>query len=108
LLKDSQQAEALRYAERAITLAPESALVIDTLAMVYLGNGDVVQAKALIDRALQKQPKNPSYLFHKAVIAESSGDAQHAVHSLQQALALGTDFPEKQAAQEMLRRLRGS
>lgn len=104
LLKEDP-AKALGYAERAVELAPESGEILDTLAMAYLGNGNLERAKRSIERALEKLPDNPSIQFHSAKIAEAVGNTGKARLVLDTLLGGSEDFPERKEAEQMYRRL---
>ena len=104
-LRNKQPAKALEYAERASELAPESAVVMDTFAVVLLNNGDIERAKRHIERALEKQPKNPSIRYHGAMIDAAAGDKASALKALQSLLGEGSNFPEKAEAQQLLAEL---
>ncbi len=104
-LRDKEPAKALEYAERAAELAPESAEVMDTLAMVLLKNGDIVRAKRNIERALAKKPKKPVFHYHGAMIDAAAGDKASAIEALESLLSEGSDFSEKAEAQQLLAEL---
>lgn len=105
-LREEQPEKALRYAEKARDLAPDSAQVLDTLAMVQLQNRQLKRASRSIERAVQKSPNNRSFRYHSAVIAEASGDIWGATTILSELLEDPAGFLERQEAEEMLQRLR--
>ena len=104
-MRDKQPEKALEYAERAAKLAPESFVVIDTLAVVLLKNGDIKRAKRSIERLLEKMPKNPAMLYHDAMIDAAAGDKASAIQPLQALLIEDSDFSEKDEAQQLLAEL---
>ncbi len=104
-LREKQPAEALKYAKRAAVLAPESVVVMDTLALVLLRNGDIERAKRSIKRALAKQPKNLTIRYHNAMIDAAAGDNGSAIKTLQSILGEDSDFPEKAEAKQLLTEL---
>ncbi len=104
-LMESAPAQALEYAERAYKVAPSTPTVMDTLAMVLLNQGGYERALRLIDQALQMEPGNPSYLFHKAMMLEKSNrifDTKSVLINLRESKL---SFPEKEQADKMLKRL---
>lgn len=104
-LKDTAPGQALKYASRAYQLAPESVSILDTLAYVQLKNNQIDLAERSIERALSKAPNNPSVRYHSAMIAEGSGDINEATRILSGLLRDETQFPERDEAERMLRRL---
>ena len=104
-LRDQQPAKALEYAERAAELEPDSALVMDTLAVVQLKNGQVERAKRSIERVYQNKPNEPAVRYHRAMIDAAAGDKSAAIEALQALLGEGGDFAEKAEAQQLLAEL---
>jgi putative PEP-CTERM system TPR-repeat lipoprotein len=104
-LRNKQPARALEYAERAAELAPESTLVMDTLAVVLLKNGQVKRAKRSIERVYAKKPNEPAVRYHRAMIDAAAGDKAAAIAALQALLGEGGDFSEKAEAQQLLTEL---
>jgi len=104
-LRNKQPAKALEYAKRASRLAPESAAVMDTLAVVLLKNGEIERAKRKIESALEKNPKNSAFRYHHAMIDAAAGDKASAIKKLQDLLGEGSDFFEKAEAQQLLAEL---
>ncbi|HYE34699.1 XrtA/PEP-CTERM system TPR-repeat protein PrsT [Methylocaldum sp.] len=108
LLREIDPVEALRHAEKAQSLAPESAEVLDTLAMTLLSNKEGKRAMANIDRALAQQPENISFLFHRAQILNADGQPQEAAKILDKILQKGGKFAERSDAEAMRKRLASS
>jgi Tfp pilus assembly protein PilF len=104
-LRNQQPARALEYAESAFRLAPQSALVMDTLAVVLLKNGQLKRAKRTIEWVYEKQPNEPAVRYHRAMIDAAAGDKAAAIEALQTLLAEDGDFPEKAEAQQLLAKL---
>ena len=105
-LRKSQPAKALEYAERAAELAPDSVLVMDTLAVVLLNNGQVERARRTIARVYQKEPNAPTVRYHRAMIDAAAGDTSAAIEALQALLDEGGEFAEKAEAQRLLAELK--
>lgn len=104
-LREKQPAKALEYAKKASELAPDSASILDTLAMVQLSNKQVVEAQRTISRALEKAPNKPSLRYHSALIAVSAGRESVARQTLESLLGNATEFPQRKEAEELLRKL---
>lgn len=105
LLKSSNSTKALELAQKAVDLAPESAAALDTLAMVQLATGDVTRAGRSIERALERQPQNPEFRYHQALIFQETGRKADAIAELKLALASDQPFTEKAEAEALLAEL---
>jgi len=106
-LRKTHTERALAYAERAYTLDPESATVMDTLSGLLLSKGELGRAQRLNMRALEKIPDSPSFLFQKAMILEATGKLDEATTVLRKILESQNKFPERAEAETMLTRLGG-
>ncbi len=105
-LRDSKPKEALEYAQRANEIKPDTATLMDTLAVVLLKNGEAKKAQRLMDKVMLKAPKDPTTRYHSAMIDVANGDNDKAQVTLIALLRDGKDFPEKQSASELLDKLR--
>jgi len=105
-LRDSDPVRALEYAQSAVKIAPDSAQVLDTLAMVQLSNKQFERASRSIERALRKAPEDASIRYHSAMIAQASGDIYEATKILSELLRDPAEFPERKEAEQMLNRLK--
>jgi putative PEP-CTERM system TPR-repeat lipoprotein len=105
LLKDDPK-QALTYAERAVALAPDASAVLDTLALAQLENGNIVDARRNIDRALADSPKSPDIRFHEARIRAAEGDRSGAIVALNSLLNRDEEFAELQDAEALLEELK--
>lgn len=106
ILAETDPKAALDYAERAHAAAPESAAVMDTLAGILLRTGDTERAARMIDRALAKEPENPSFRYRRALQLEAVDNRGEAIQVLQELLARDADFAERASAEAMLARLK--
>lgn len=104
-LLDSNPKEALRYARKAFDLSADTPAVLDTLAMAQLNNGQLAAAGRSIDRALELDPKNAEYRYHKAQILYAKGEKNSARAALQTALAEDSAFAQRRQAEALLGRL---
>jgi tetratricopeptide (TPR) repeat protein len=106
LIREKEPAQALDYARRAADIAPDSAEVLDTLAVVEYINKDYRRAQRSIDRALNQQPDNPSLLYHSAMIDVALEDESQARATLEELLDTHADFPEIAEARALYAQLR--
>ncbi len=105
IIRDQNPAQALEYARRAAERAPDSAAVLDTLAVVEYSNKDYRSAERNIKRALTASPDHPSMIYHSAMIAAALNDQPAARATLKKLLAANTDFPEIAEAKALLAQL---
>lgn len=105
-LRDTDPAQALEYTSRANDLKPDSAALMETLAVVLLKNGDIEQAKRTITRALKISPDDPSLRYHSAMISASAGDTAIAIETLESLVKEEVNFKEKDDASKLLKQLR--
>jgi tetratricopeptide (TPR) repeat protein len=84
-LASFQTDEALKYAERAAELAPDSAMVDDTLGWVYYKKAIYGKAVTYLKMAVAKDP-TPRHQFHLAVSYLKAGDREVGQKTLQLAL----------------------
>ncbi len=107
-LRESDPAKALKYAERALTLAPKAAPLLDTYAMVLLANGEPEKALRQIQRAVEAAPKAPALQVHQARILAANGRKQEAIGVLERLLSQRKEkpFPEKAEAETLLEKLK--
>lgn len=103
----SQQhnSRALVLARRAYQQAPDNASVADTLGWIEVGAGRSDKALELLEKAAGEAPKSQTIRYHLAVAQAKSGHRQQARKTLKTLLASKGDFPERQDARELLRKI---
>jgi putative PEP-CTERM system TPR-repeat lipoprotein len=104
-LRDTNLEKGLLYAQRAVTLNPESGETRDTLAVLQFNASDYSKAKRSIDRALEYSPDSPTIRYHSALINAALGDTFGAIKELSAILAGGRKFSEREEAQALLNSL---
>jgi putative PEP-CTERM system TPR-repeat lipoprotein len=95
---------ALEYIRRADELAPDSAQVKDTYAMVEYERGDYRRALALNSKALEDVPGNPDISYNRAQILLASGEREAAIALLRDLVA-GPAFASQGEAKALLESL---
>ncbi|WP_022949373.1 XrtA/PEP-CTERM system TPR-repeat protein PrsT [Methylohalobius crimeensis] len=105
LLRNKAPREALRYAERAVKLMPESARMRDTLAWTLSINGNNSRALEEMQLAVAKQPENPLIQYHWAKLLIADGQKNKARQVLESLLTQAEQFPKRPAAQALLKDL---
>lgn len=106
LLKDSEPQRALKYAEQAHVLAPESHRVADTLA-VLVSKNEPSRAEILIREVLIASPDNPDYLYHQALIYQRADKPEQALEIVKKLLKNTPDFPAAEEARQLMKELGG-
>jgi uncharacterized protein (TIGR03790 family) len=87
-VRKHQPAEALPYAERAMSLAPRSPTLADTLAWVRHLLGRDSDAAPLLTAAVKALPGNAEVRLHAAVVYAALGRLEPAAAELKEALRL--------------------
>lgn len=105
LLRDRSPEEAEKYAYQAVGMAPSSASIQDTYAIVLLARGKVEKAKFAIDRAKMLEPESATIGYHRAVILDRSGEFDDAKAELLSVLEKSDSFPYRQEAEQLLEKL---
>jgi putative PEP-CTERM system TPR-repeat lipoprotein len=87
LLREKQTDKALELIKRADRLAPDSASIKDTYAMIELERGEFDRALALNQRALDAAPDSPDIALNRARILAKAGRITEAKQLLNDLLA---------------------
>lgn len=96
---------ALQTAEAAYKLNPDSPVIADTLGWILVEQGKTARGIELLKSALAREPKNPEIRYHLAAARAKSGDKANARKELEALLATGQAFPQRDAAQALLKQL---
>ena len=98
-------ARALSLARRADDMRPGEPVVQDTMAWIYFKQGDLTQARQLLDQLLTDAPDNPVFNYHMGAVLAESGSALEARQKLEAALAGGQEFMGREQAEALLAKL---
>ncbi|HXJ43274.1 MAG TPA: tetratricopeptide repeat protein, partial [Bryobacteraceae bacterium] len=93
---------ALRYAQRARELEPDSQAVADTLAWVYAKKNMTEPAISILREIVQKSPERSTYHYHLAVALEEKGDRSAAIEELRAAMKYNPRKNEELRIKELL------
>lgn len=104
-LKESNPPQALEYAHKATDVVKNSPPLLDTLALVQAENKQYEQALVTLRDALRLTPDVAVMEYHYAEIQHMKGDDAAAVKSLRKVLDKHKVFPEREAAQALLKKL---
>ncbi len=98
----------LEYATKAFKLAPDSSQVLDTYGMSLMAVGTADKALKAINKAIEIEPKNNTFHYHKAYIANKSGSTREALEILKVLMSNEVEFPEKPQAKRLYAQLEKS
>ena len=93
---------ALKTAERAHELAPQSPAVADTLGWMLVEQGDAARGLELLQQAVAAAPNAPEIRYHLAQAWLKAGDKPKARRELETLLASGVPFPQQAEARKLL------
>ena len=103
LYQTEKDARARDVAEQAYKLMPNSAMIADTLGWILVEQGKTARGLKLLQEAAAKDPQNPEVRYHLAVALAKSGDKVKARKELETLLAGDQKFPQREAAQTLLK-----
>lgn len=96
------------YAEKAYKVAPKSAAVIDTLGWILVEQKiDNDRGVKLLREAHEIAPKQGDIHYHLAVGLHQGGNDREAKRNLERLIGSGIDFPSKEDAKALLKKLGG-
>jgi cellulose synthase operon protein C len=95
ILAESNDPEALEYAERAAQLEPNNSSVLDTLGHLQLRRGDAKKAFEHLDQARKLAPERKDLRLSYAKALLQAGRVQEGKAELQTLAAAKEDFPGK-------------
>jgi putative PEP-CTERM system TPR-repeat lipoprotein len=96
---------ALDTAERAYKLLPDAPEIADTLGWILVEQGNAKRGLELLRTAAAKAPKNAEVQYHLAAALARTGEKTQARKLLEPLLAGGQKFPEREAAELLLKQL---
>jgi len=99
------KAEAITYAEKALSIAPKQPVFMDTLAMLRSDKGDYAKALEMQTQALALQPQNSLFKMNLAKIHLKGGKKDLAKKELDELAKLGDKFAGQKEVAEMLKGL---
>jgi len=97
--------DALKWAQRAVKLAPEQKQFLGTLGWVHRQRGELDQALAALEKAAKMRPPLGATLVYLGVVYEDKGRPKDALATYQQALALNQPSPEAVFARQRVETL---
>lgn len=107
VLLAEKKPEALQVAERANALAPNQPVLMDTLAQVLAGQGQLPRALDVQRKALELAPDAHDLRLRMARYLVDHGDKAAARSELDTLSRLGSAYPHQAEVHELLMRLQG-
>jgi tetratricopeptide (TPR) repeat protein len=101
LLIEQQPDEALKYAQKAVEMAPDRPAYCDTLGWALYRKGLYAAAVQYLQRAAGVKGE-AVWTYHLAMAYARSGDLARGRHTLQAALKQNPNVPEAKLAREMI------
>jgi Flp pilus assembly protein TadD len=99
----NQPDEALKYAERAVQLAPDDPAYSDTLGWILYRKGIYTSAVPYLERASAHQAKDSAiWKYHLAMAYAKAGEITRGRAALAAALQLNPNLPEAKTAQQVV------
>lgn len=97
--------DAVTIAERALKLAPQSGVIMDTLGVLLLNRGDALRALELLQKAVRFEPNTPAIRLNLARALIANGKRQEAQRELDVLAALGDRFRGQDEVAQLRKKL---
>jgi len=97
--------KAVEYAEKANSLAPNQAHIMDTLGTLLVENGDTARGVELLRKASALEPKSATIRLNLAKGLIKAGQKDDAKRELEVLAKLGSQFPQQAEVTELMKRL---
>lgn len=106
LNRDKSPKQAMDYAQQAYQLAPKDPIVLDTLGMLTLKNGDTSRAASLLRDAAARAPADPQIQLHLATALIQQNKTSEARKILETVISRAGNAPVAQDARKLLGTIR--
>jgi Tfp pilus assembly protein PilF len=87
-------AESIEEFEKAIKLDPSSIGALANLANALYQNGDINKSMMYLDKGLDKEPNNETFLYNKLMLLEELGDEKEVELFKNRIYSVGQTYPE--------------
>jgi Flp pilus assembly protein TadD len=94
--------EALKYAEKAVNVAPDKLIYCDTMGWTLYRKGLYASAITYLERAAADKTGDVVWKYHLAMAYAKAGDVDRGRVTLASALKINSNVPEAKAAREIL------
>ena len=103
LMVEQGKPGAVEYAEKANTLLPGRAVLLDTLALALAGENKMPRALQVQTQAISLDPENPALKLNLAKLYLKAGDKALAKAELEKLVKLGEKFPGQPEVSRLLK-----
>jgi putative PEP-CTERM system TPR-repeat lipoprotein len=107
LLRKEDPVKALKYAEHAYDLTPNSPIVLETYGALLLDQGETQRAVRYLQQASRAMPENLNTRYQLALALVQNGDKAEARELLNQILGSDQEFKYRKEAEALLQSLKG-
>jgi predicted Zn-dependent protease len=97
--------KAVEYAEKALSLQPNSAAIMDTLGMLLTERGNAERGVELLQKAVAAAPEAHAIRLNLAKALVAAGRKDQAKLELEPLIKLGDKFPGKEEAAALMKTL---
>ncbi len=97
--------KALVLAEKAKELAPNTPAISDTLGWIYYLNANYNKSVSELRAAVRNATWNPTIRYHLGAAYYKKGLQREALTELERALKISSNFPEAEAAKEIIEKI---
>lgn len=104
-LQLDDNANALRLVRQGMELAPDDPRMMDTLAEIFMSDGNYTEALPLLKRAALSDDSNPGLQVRLARALAGTGSPEDARELLRKTLKANPQFPERQEAERLSKQL---
>ncbi len=98
--------QAIELAKKAYSISPEAPAITDTYGYILIKSGKHQEGLDILKKAVALAPKTNNYQFHLAEAYVAVNDKEKAIEILQNILESKEGFSEKEAAVNLLNKLR--
>ena len=98
-------AKAISYGERALQLAPNSPLVLDTVGVLLVDKGETAKGLEYLTRAVSLAPDRPDILLNYAKALLKAGRQEDARKELTRLQSIEQDYPGKSEVAALLKQI---
>jgi putative PEP-CTERM system TPR-repeat lipoprotein len=105
LYHEKKDPRAIKSAERAHQLRPESGAITDTYGWLLVQGSQLERGTELLRQAVRQAPDNPAIRYHLAVALAKSGEKDEARKTLTDLVNSGKNFKEMAQAKKLLQEL---
>ncbi|MBE0435286.1 MAG: PEP-CTERM system TPR-repeat protein PrsT [Methylomicrobium sp.] len=105
LYSEQNNPKALELAKKAYEKSPQTPAIADTYGLILIKQGDKKEGLAILEKTVKSFPDSPVIQFHLAKAYIANENKNQAISILKKLVDRENDFPEKQAAMDMLNQL---